>query len=343
MRGRYLSSRSLGECLRPLTFVVAIGVLAAAPAARAQRVRDDSISALPVPDGPGDSTASPDHVRLPTEPPRFDPNSAAAARARKQQAQEAPVVKSTRSTNPAPGVEAPSSAAKTNPMESKPRSALDEPAAKTSGPALEQRVLDPWAEEPAPQPPGSTSGPAVSPGTGVGLRTTDSSRADGFVPARPEGLEPAKPIDAPSVTHEGDTPGRVEAQRAGASVPSREDRPLPMSEGLPDRPGDVERVEPAPADDGVVPQGSGDRPLPSSDNTGETPAPVPTPPQTAVPVEVEVPPATAADSYAPSQSSVPSPQPSTPNLSTPSPSAPEPSIGPDPGDRIGSTPPSPTP
>ena len=58
MRGRYLFSRYLGECFRALTVVVAIGIFAAAPAARAQRITDQSISALPVPEGPGDSSPS---------------------------------------------------------------------------------------------------------------------------------------------------------------------------------------------------------------------------------------------------------------------------------------------
>src|SRR3954465_15165332 len=71
MRGRYLFSRYLGECFRPLTLVVAIGTFATGSAARAQGVSDHSISALPVPEGPGDSTPTADHVRTTTEPPRF--------------------------------------------------------------------------------------------------------------------------------------------------------------------------------------------------------------------------------------------------------------------------------
>jgi len=55
-------------------------------------------------------------------------------------------------------------------------------------------------------------------------------------------------------------------------------------------------------------------------------------------VPVEVAPPTEADSYAPSQSSVPTPQPSAPRLSTPSLSTPDPSVGPGPGDRFDSAP-----
>src|SRR3954447_26948271 len=77
MRCRYLR-----ECFRPLVFVTTIGWLAATPAAWAQRISDDSISALPSADGPGDSKPSADHQRMLTEPPTFDPKSSAAARAR---------------------------------------------------------------------------------------------------------------------------------------------------------------------------------------------------------------------------------------------------------------------
>ncbi len=117
MRGRYLR-----ECFRFLVFVAAIGWLAA-PAAWAQRITDDSISALPNAEGPGDSTPSADRQRMLTEPPKFDPKSSGAVRAREAHIREMKEA-------PAKAQKAEDGAAAAKP-ESKAEAASEEPMAAT--------------------------------------------------------------------------------------------------------------------------------------------------------------------------------------------------------------------
>jgi hypothetical protein len=405
MRGRYLFSRYLGECFRPLTLVVAIGTFATGPAARAQGVSDHSISALPAPENPGDSTPTADHVRTTTEPPRFDPNSAAAVRARQQQVREEkekPKSVQAKPTPPSPNaVEAPgaslpgreadkptptlTSGAKLNglhepgpstppsdsvkptptpapksnaaemagpsppPSESvKPTSppAPKSKAAEMAGPSpgTDSRVLDPWADEPAKTRSEPATTPAANRGTNVETTSAPFNSEGTSGPAemaRPAATAPSIEAPQPDPQAGPNAPSIVPAPaappRSADSAPAETDRPLPMSEGLKEQPGNAEPPRPT---DSTVSQGVGDRPLPSSGSAGDPPAgasPEPTA-QGPVIVPVEVAPPTEADSYAPSQSSVPTPQPSAPRLSTPSLSTPDPSVGPGPGDRFDSAP-----
>ena len=101
--------------------------------------------------------------------------------------------------------------------------------------------------------------------------------------------------------------------------------------------GDVEAVTPPRPTGDTVTQGLDDRPMPSSETAGDRPAGASAEPTGPLMVPVEVAPQTEVDSYAPSQSSVPSPQPSSPKVSTPSLSTPDPTT-PDPGGRFGSAP-----
>ena len=77
----------VGKYLRNVIFVGAfVGAALAADAHRARAQSDDSISPFSNTTGPADSTPSADYVRKQTEPPRFDPNSPAAADARRAEA-----------------------------------------------------------------------------------------------------------------------------------------------------------------------------------------------------------------------------------------------------------------
>jgi hypothetical protein len=383
MRGRYLMSRYLGECFRPLTLVVAIGTFATGPAARAQGVSDHSISALPVPEGPGDSTPTADHVRATTEPPRFDPNSAAAVRARQQQAREEK--EKPKSVQAKPKLPSSPNAVDVSPSSSeaeKPTptvtsgsklNGLHEPGPTTPpgetvkadakpvgtpspksnaaemagpGPGTDTGVLDPWADEPAntrPEPgtaPAANTGPNVEPSAPLDSGRASAPSEMAQTPTAETGPSAEAPQPDPQTGPTAPSsivPAPASSPRSPDAAPAQTDRPLPMSEGLKEQPANAEPSRPP---DSTVSQGVGDRPMPSSGSAGDAPtsaSPEPAPPGPVI-VPVEVAPPTEADSYAPSQSSVPTPQPSAPRLSTPSLSTPDPSVGPGPGDRFDSAP-----
>jgi len=77
-----MSIRGLGSCtsLRLLIFVSAAVYASGTNRARAES--DEAISPFSNVGGPADSTPSADYVRRQTEPPRFDPDSAAAKEGR---------------------------------------------------------------------------------------------------------------------------------------------------------------------------------------------------------------------------------------------------------------------
>ena len=86
-----------------------VGVMGAGAAffpltARAQSNLGDSISSLPTPAGPDDSTHAADHVRTQTEPPPFDPKSPQAVTERKTHPPEAHPVKSPRADSVAQNI-----------------------------------------------------------------------------------------------------------------------------------------------------------------------------------------------------------------------------------------------
>ena len=83
--------RAVRVCLRPAVFfspILGIAILQPVPAF-ADNDPATSISALPAPTGPDQSSASADHVRKPTDPPSFDPKSTQAVNARQRAAARA--------------------------------------------------------------------------------------------------------------------------------------------------------------------------------------------------------------------------------------------------------------
>src|SRR6185369_1089576 len=76
--------------LRPAIFFSAVfGSAVISPASVSASTQDDgpdSISALPTPSGPDESTPAADYVRKPTDPPPFNPKSVQATTARKREA-----------------------------------------------------------------------------------------------------------------------------------------------------------------------------------------------------------------------------------------------------------------
>jgi len=84
--------RAVRKWLRPAIFFGAVCGIAifSPPRAQAQDEGPDSISALPTPTGPDDSTAAADYVRKPTDPPPFNAKSPQAIAARKRAAAAKP-------------------------------------------------------------------------------------------------------------------------------------------------------------------------------------------------------------------------------------------------------------
>ena len=80
--------RGVRVWLRPAIFFSAVCGSAAicSASAYAQDEGPDSISALPTPNGPDESTPAADYVRRPTDPPPFNPRGAQATAARKREA-----------------------------------------------------------------------------------------------------------------------------------------------------------------------------------------------------------------------------------------------------------------
>ena len=227
------------------TFVGVMGAAAVLfpPGARAQSNLGASISSLPTPNGPDDSTQSSDYVRRPTEPPAFDPKSAQAVIERKTHPPEVRPV----AAHPVPPPRQVAQAITVNPVNpaiAPLRGGTPPVVAPAPSPAAPPSVtatspLPPVSATPAtaPQPRTSTEVEGEAPATLPANNEPAESRAAAAAPngeVAPSGA-PFEPAPGPEVVN-----------RAFLAAPSVVVTPPPSAEGAPSE-GAPETAPAAPA------------------------------------------------------------------------------------------------